>query len=390
MSSVDWSHSQRYDLPPPLHSKTSQSSFATIPENGPLPQSTITPTPTSALTTNTDAAWSLRPQRPVLLTRLSSSSRKRSREDDDDFDSSGPSTARFTPSPPKPFATLESGFGGAYPLNPASSVYSFDPSELSAQLSAMRPNLGERRDSRKSMRMDRSSPPPTTGEIIETLRAEAYNEAKAQAQLDRMAVVSMETPIAIDVATETLGIGWTTPSSAPAMAAAVRGWARYIEKNFPLQAVSIVWHNASMPAYLVSATTRPAWAWSLGSYRTGNPGYYLFDEELTQCRLVAKSWERALDALREGQRVGELPWEGDEVIRVSDGGSQEQEQGMEQAEPYYMAGMRMMEEEVTMQGRSGAWDGGTAGSGARWQTHTGSQVASAEQCEGDGMDMDMT
>jgi len=47
-----------------------------------------------------------------------------------------------------------------------------------------------------------------------------------------------------------------------------------------------------MPAYLVEAVTRDYNSWR------GTFGYYLFNEELTQCRLIAKSWERTLDGLR--------------------------------------------------------------------------------------------
>jgi len=60
---------------------------------------------------------------------------------------------------------------------------------------------------------------------------------------------------------------------------------------------------------------------------------------------------------------------------------------MEQAEPYYVAGMRMMEEEVALQGRSRAWDGGTGGAGGvgDWSAHTSGHAAA-----GGDMDMDMS
>jgi len=64
---------------------------------------------------------------------------------------------------------------------------------------------------------------------------------------------------------------------------------------------------------------------------------------------------------------------------------------MEQAEPYYVAGMRMMEEEVAVQGRNEAWDGGTAGhgGGSGWSARTDGHVAT-NGGNVEGMDVDMS
>lgn len=122
-----------------------------------------------------------------------------------------------------------------------------------------------------------------------------------------------------------------------------------------------------MPAYLVCATTRPRVAWSHTGYVPGSPGYYLFDEELQQCRLVAKSWERAIDNLR---AAGGVVFEGAEVMR-----SGEEVAGVEhgEVEPYYVQGM-MEAGSVGLQNADGAWV--MQGSGAI--------VAGG----GDGMDVD--
>lgn len=73
------------------------------------------------------------------------------------------------------------------------------------------------------------------------------------------------------------------------MQGAARGWARFIERSYPLQSVRFIWRSRSLPAHLVEAVTVPT---------PGVSGYYLFDDTLSQGRLVARSWERALDNLR--------------------------------------------------------------------------------------------
>lgn len=76
---------------------------------------------------------------------------------------------------------------------------------------------------------------------------------------------------------------------------ASRGWARYIETHFPLQSVKIIW-KSNLPAFLVGAVTCDGSP--RGGRRTGTSAYFIFDESLSQGRMVAKSWERALDNLR--------------------------------------------------------------------------------------------
>ena len=103
-------------------------------------------------------------------------------------------------------------------------------------------------------------------------------------------------PSGHDEAALTLGVGWASVPATPIMLAAARGWARYIESAFPLRNVRIVWKNEGISAVLISAVTLEMSA--AGQLLPGSPGYYLFDENLTQGRLVAKSWERCLDLLR--------------------------------------------------------------------------------------------
>ena len=70
----------------------------------------------------------------------------------------------------------------------------------------------------------------------------------------------------------------------------------------------MIWQNSTLPAYLVSALTKKSNSWS------GIFGYYLFNEELSEGRLVGTTWERTLAGLGASPMV----FEGDRTIRVSD------------------------------------------------------------------------
>lgn len=94
------------------------------------------------------------------------------------------------------------------------------------------------------------------------------------------------------------------------MCGAARGWARYIECNYPLCDVRFVWRSRSLPAHLVSAST---------ASQPGSSGFYLFDETLSQGRLVAQSWSSALDNLRETP----VKFEGNEILQAGSRTGQE-------------------------------------------------------------------
>jgi len=237
------------------------------------------------------------------------------------------------------------------PQRPSTSPWA---EELSEQLRNLRPDL----ISRKSMRLDRSA--TTSLDNIHKTASTIHESIDGTNSHDRSGAAVVEQP-PIDTATQILGIAWTSmPTSDPTMSAAMRGYARYIETHFPLQAVSVVWQNRSMPAYLVSAITRPKVTWSSHGYQPGSQGYYLFDEELQQARLVAKSWERAINNLRGGGAdrnpaaggVAGIVFEGNEVLRS---GEEIGEQGQEEAEPYYVQGMMEAGVGVGLQSADGAW-----------------------------------
>ncbi|GIK01696.1 hypothetical protein Aspvir_005734 [Aspergillus viridinutans] len=99
----------------------------------------------------------------------------------------------------------------------------------------------------------------------------------------------------VDDATHLLGISWQRISTDDVdMAAAVRGWKKYIDKQFAAYLLDsqILMKNRALNAYLVTARpitpAGPAIA----------PAFYLFSEDLTQAQLVATSWEQCVHNLR--------------------------------------------------------------------------------------------
>lgn len=89
----------------------------------------------------------------------------------------------------------------------------------------------------------------------------------------------------IDPYSVKIGVGWTTVIYDAESLAAARGWSRYIERNYPLSNVTFLANSKRHDAYLVSTSE----------------GWYLFKEDLSKGRLVAKeSWEVTVKYLKEG------------------------------------------------------------------------------------------
>lgn len=115
-----------------------------------------------------------------------------------------------------------------------------------------------------------------------------------------------------DEARLTLGIGWSTLASTPIMLAAARGWGRHVENAFNLPNARVLWRNEGLGAFLISAGEDGHDDAGRGGSDQRRCGYYLFDEALTQGRLVAWSWEEALRRLK----VWPVEFEGGEVLGV--------------------------------------------------------------------------
>ncbi|KAI9846707.1 MAG: hypothetical protein M1837_003762 [Sclerophora amabilis] len=101
----------------------------------------------------------------------------------------------------------------------------------------------------------------------------------------------------VDEFTLRLGIGWTRLDSSPAhMEDAVRGWARYIDNHYPLTNPTLMLQSKAHNSFLVGS----------------QEGFFLFDENLGEGRLVGRTEETMLSNLRNVPVV----FEGDEVIRA--------------------------------------------------------------------------
>ncbi|GAQ04213.1 hypothetical protein ALT_1534 [Aspergillus lentulus] len=99
----------------------------------------------------------------------------------------------------------------------------------------------------------------------------------------------------VDDATHLLGISWQRIFTDDVdMAAAVRGWKKYIDKQFAAYLLDsqILMKNRALNAYLVTATP------IIPAGPAITPAFYLFSEDLTQAQLVASSWEQCVHNLR--------------------------------------------------------------------------------------------
>lgn len=296
MHPVDWNWSERVDCGGPI----SLSSPTPVPRPY-FPSAAASPFPAFQ-----PAPATSRRVPHLKPTMNASAGRKRSRDESsfaDEFDSSDMS--RSSASPPKHpgFARTSSG----YPVDPTSSVFAEELSERLRSSSVVE-NGRPKMESRKSMRLSISG---ADGDALPTFDARGPRDVDSH-----------------DPAAMALGVGWATlsPSSASdSLAAAIRGWTAFIESRFPLSSVKFEWCKNSEPkAYLVGAVSK------IGR----SPGYYLFQEDLQQGRLVAKSWGNALDHLRTGL------WEGAEMLSARDPTAVDVEvRGMEMgvAEPYMQA-----------------------------------------------------
>jgi hypothetical protein len=143
--------------------------------------------------------------------------------------------------------------------------------------------------SRKSVRLDPDAPPtPRPDDIAAAVAPESPPKSS-----------SSSTQPTIDDFTYTLGIGWTRIASEdPDIQAAARGWARYLENHYPVHVhgAEILLKSKGLNAYLVGC----------------QEGFYLFNEDLLEGRLVGRSWDSCLNNLR----THPILFEGEAVLRA--------------------------------------------------------------------------
>ncbi|KAL7782946.1 hypothetical protein V8C37DRAFT_397539 [Trichoderma ceciliae] len=93
---------------------------------------------------------------------------------------------------------------------------------------------------------------------------------------------SINDELVIDYFTLHLGIGWKKIKDGDHVQAAARGWARFIENNYPLTNVNILLESKGLQSYLVESME----------------GFYLFTEDLRQARLVSRHATGAIKNLQ--------------------------------------------------------------------------------------------
>ncbi|KAL4980716.1 hypothetical protein BDW66DRAFT_124628 [Aspergillus desertorum] len=170
--------------------------------------------------------------------------------------------------------------------------------------------------SRKSLRLDPSAPSldDIASSRIQRQLQENDNDDKLRilnASSSRLSPFSSEEPF-VDDATRLLGISWQrVKADDKDMAAAVRGWKKYIDRQFSQYIVDakILMKNRALNAYLVSA--RPMTPFADPAQM---PAFYLFNDDLTHAQLVASSWEACLHNLRSSPVV----FEGTQILSASD------------------------------------------------------------------------
>lgn len=93
----------------------------------------------------------------------------------------------------------------------------------------------------------------------------------------------------IDESTYLLGIGWTLIGEDRDVQAAARGCAKYIENHYPLSTAKIILQSKGLEAVLVET----------------NRGYHLFNEDLSEGKLVSVTWQTCLANLQRSPIVFE-------------------------------------------------------------------------------------
>lgn len=128
---------------------------------------------------------------------------------------------------------------------------------------------------------------------------------------------SMEEP-QVDSFTQMLGISWQRISTDDKdMAAAVRGWEKYINNHYSryIQDSQILLKHKGLNAYLVTSRSSSDTSTSnhFGGKDVSENLFYLFNEDLTEARLVASDWQTCAKRLR----CSPIEFaEGSEVIRA--------------------------------------------------------------------------
>ncbi|RDW86836.1 uncharacterized protein DSM5745_03478 [Aspergillus mulundensis] len=254
-------------------------------------------------------------------------SRKRSRDDVAAEDAPSDSTPRIPIAPPAPVEEPIYGEGMTL-LNPRTGMAlsaesqtgtwyeeEYERAVAAAKSTASQANSSSQA-SRKSQRLDPSAPSLddiASSRIQRQLQENDTDDNRRilNASPARSTPFSSGEPM-VDDATRLLGISWQRITADDNdMAAAVRGWKKYIDRQFSqyLSDAEILMKNRALSAYLVSARPMIPFA---GPAQM--PAFFLFNDDLTQGQLVASSWESCLHNLQSSPVV----FEGTQILNASD------------------------------------------------------------------------
>ncbi|KAL4908002.1 hypothetical protein BDW74DRAFT_148392 [Aspergillus multicolor] len=261
------------------------------------------------------------------LTTNNKPSRKRSRDDVAAEDAPSDSTIKIPIAPPAPVEEPIYGEGMTL-LNPRTGMALSAESQtgtwyeeeyeraVAAAKSTPSQASSSSQASRKSQRLDPSA--PSLDDIASSRiqrQLQEYdsddNRRILNASSARSNPFSSGEPM-VDDATRLLGISWQcVKADDNDMAAAVRGWKKYIDRQFSqyLSDAQILMKNRALNAYLVAA--RPMTPFSGPAQLLA---FYLFNDDLTQGQLVASSWEGCLCNLQSSPIV----FEGTQILNASD------------------------------------------------------------------------
>ncbi|KAF7590122.1 hypothetical protein BBP40_003235 [Aspergillus hancockii] len=174
---------------------------------------------------------------------------------------------------------------------------------LSSQLSSS--NIS----GRKSQRLDPSAPK------LDDIALSSVQQLQDSGKDDNRRLLdstnrSPDEPL-VDDATRLLGISWQRIAfdGDGDMAAAVRGWKKYINKQFSayLEDSEILMKNRALNAYLVAA--RPVTPFGPAN----SPAFFLFNDDLTQAQLVAISWDTCIQNLQSNPII----FEGTQILNAA-------------------------------------------------------------------------
>ncbi|KAI6780311.1 uncharacterized protein J7T54_005413 [Emericellopsis cladophorae] len=228
--------------------------------------------------------------------------------------------AVFTPSYPAPESHYTSGFP---PAAPTARKRSRDEAAVNLEPDAPSAPLEEESEEGWTLGPGMTLIKPNKGYVADAAsqsgtwleeRKAADEEARLKFERDQLAARSKKlqrvdtsdptllplTPAASDITssppkaapvvddfTVHLGIGWRKISDDEHIQAAARGWARFIEKHYPVSNAQIRLESKGLESYLVEC----------------NEGFFLFAEDLRQGRLVSTNIEGAFRNLQSSPPV---------------------------------------------------------------------------------------